>query len=302
MPAFPALTELADNYPLPSNATYKGGITKLHQATTGLLGTTGNAADARTALGIGDVITFRGKQINGGFTVNQLQLSGTVTLSAGQYGHDGWKAGASGCTYTVATSNNITTLTITAGSLQQVIDGAKIDGGVHCLSWTGTAQGKIGAGSYGATGINSTSLTAGSNVTVEFSTGTLSMVQFEQGTVPTPTERRPYPAELLLCQQYFWQLNGNTIYAHGQVNGSGSALIFFQFPTQMKTNPSVTANLVSVTDSGGSSISLGAVAISAGGNSTTTLAVSGATGLTAGNATLFIGASVASFIAFSARL
>lgn len=48
----PALTELADAYPLPSNATFKAGITKLLNYATGLLGSTGNQAEARALLGI----------------------------------------------------------------------------------------------------------------------------------------------------------------------------------------------------------------------------------------------------------
>jgi len=114
--------------------------------------------------------------INGNFQVNQRVVSGTVTLAAGAYGHDRWKAGASGCTYTFSTSANITTLTITAGSLQQVIEGINLTTGTYTLSWTGTAQGKIGAGSLSASGVTG-SVTGGSNITIEFETGTLSKVQ-----------------------------------------------------------------------------------------------------------------------------
>lgn len=140
--------------------------------------------------------------INGSFGINQRGVSGTVTLSAGAYGHDRWKAGASGCTYTFATSENVTTLTISAGSLIQVIEGLNLNSGTYTLSWTGTAQGKIGAGSYAGSGVTGTA-TGGTNLNIEFGTGTVSLVQFEPGSVATPFERRPFTTELQLCQRYF---------------------------------------------------------------------------------------------------
>ena len=139
--------------------------------------------------------------INGNFQVNQRAVSGTVTLAAGVYGHDRWKAGASGCTYTFATANNITTLTISAGSLIQVIEGNNLFTGTYTLSWVGTAQGKIGGGSYDSSGVTGTPA-GGSNLNIEFNTGTLSLVQFEPGSVATPFERRPFGTELMLCQRY----------------------------------------------------------------------------------------------------
>lgn len=144
----------------------------------------------------------RNRIVNGAFGVNQRAVSGTVTLGAGAYGHDRWKAGASGCTYTFSTTANVTTLTISAGSLQQVIEGVNLQSGTHVLSWTGTAQGKIAAGAYSASGVTGTA-TGGTNLTVEFNTGTLSNVQFEPGTAATPFAWRPYAMELEMCQRYY---------------------------------------------------------------------------------------------------
>lgn len=176
----------------------------------------------------GGALASRNRIINGNFAVNQRGVSGTVTLSAGAYGHDRWKAGASGCTYTFATSGGATTLTITAGSLQQVIEDVNVPLGTNTcvLSWSGTAQGKIGGGSFSASGTTA-SVTGGSSLTIEFNTGTLSRVQFEQGSTATPFEHRSYALELALCQRYYeetgsgdgtigvfgYNLSSNSIYA-----------------------------------------------------------------------------------------
>lgn len=145
---------------------------------------------------------FRNAIINGNFGINQRGVSGTVSLAAGAYGHDRWKAGASGCTYTFATSENVTTITISAGSLIQVVEGLNLMTGTYSLSWQGTAQGKIGAGSYGNSGITG-AVTGGTNLNIEFGTGTLSLVQLEKGSVATPFEFRSIGQELQLAQRYY---------------------------------------------------------------------------------------------------
>ena len=181
---------------------------------------------------------FRNAIINGNFAVNQRGASGAVTLSAGDYGHDRWKAGASGCTYTFATSANVTTLTIAAGSLVQVIEGASLFSGTYTLSFTGTAQGKIGAGSFGDSGITG-SVTGGTNLNIEFGTGTVSQVQLEAGSVATPFERRPVGTELALCQRYYYSptsaisLRIATTTASVQPLNSG----FIAFPVTMRGAP-----------------------------------------------------------------
>ena len=143
----------------------------------------------------------KNKVINGNFSINQRSVSGTVTLAAGAYGHDRWKAGSSGCTYNFSTTENVTTLTITAGTLVQVIEGLNLQSGTHILTWIGTAQGRIDSGAYGASGITGTAV-GGTNQSIEFSTGTVSKVQYEEGTIATPFEHRPIGLELELCQRY----------------------------------------------------------------------------------------------------
>jgi hypothetical protein len=179
--------------------------------------------------------------INGNFGINQRGVSGTVTLSAGVYGHDRWKAGASGCTYTFATSNNVTTIDISAGSLVQVIEGINLESGTYTLSWTGTAQGKIGAGSFGNSGITGAAV-GGTNLNIEFGTGTVSLVQFELGTVVTPFERRQFGQELALCQRYFYQTTVQSSWG----NSDSFAMAFFYHPVEMRAAPTRTPISVSL--------------------------------------------------------
>jgi hypothetical protein len=187
-------------------------------------------------------LSNRNKIINGNFGINQRAVSGTVTLSAGVYGHDRWKAGASGCTYTFATSANVTTITISAGSLVQVIEGLSLQSGTHVLSWTGTVQMTIDGGSAGNSGMTGT-LTGGTNATVETSgTGTLSLVQLEAGDTATPFEMRTIGQELALCQRYYTFENGslgaNSFFSGNVTSGSPYyANVFFK--QSMRTAPTI---------------------------------------------------------------
>lgn len=181
--------------------------------------------------------------LNGAFQINQRSLSGTVTLAAGGRGHDMWKAGASGCTYTFATVGGLTTITISAGSLQQVIEGSNLPYGTNTcvLSWYGTAQGKIAAGAYGDSGVTS-SVTGGSNLTVEFGTGTLTKVQLELGSVASAFLRRAYQTELTLCRWYYWEETPNSVFASGEMNGTTTAICCYKYPFGgMRATPTLAA-------------------------------------------------------------
>ncbi len=186
----------------------------------------------------GQLAGTHNKIINGNFGVNQRAVSGTVVLTAGQYGHDRFKAGASGCIYTFATSANVTTLTISAGSLVQVIEGINLFSGSVVLSWAGTAQGKIGGGSYGVSGVLGTA-TGGTNMSVEFGTGTLSKVQLEYGVTPSVFEHRPYGMELALCQRYFYKIENhqNSYVVAYTDNGTIALSQPVSLPVPMRTTP-----------------------------------------------------------------
>lgn len=206
-----------------------GGTPLAKEATV----TSGLAGKADAGINFG----FKNRIINGNFNVNQRGVSGTVTLAAGAYGHDRFKAGASGCTYTFATSDNVTTLTISAGSLIQVIEGLNLETGTFCLSWVGTAQGKIGAGSYSASGVTG-SITGGTNTNVEFNTGTLSKVQLEVGSSATPFDTRAYGTELALCQRYFENVSFGATGCARWVSQDWTGYV--SFAVSKRANPTIT--------------------------------------------------------------
>ena len=151
-------------------------------------------------------VGFKNRVIDGGFIINQRGYTSGTSLSSGSYGHDRWKGGGSGGTYTFTQGSTgvNTTITITAGSIQQVIEGCNMpEGGTYTLSWTGTAQGKIAGGSYSSSPVSATGLTAGANCTIEFNTGTLGNVQVEYGSTATSFDYRPFGTEVSLCERYY---------------------------------------------------------------------------------------------------
>ncbi len=231
------------------------------QGATGATGTTGatGATGSTGPVGPTGVTTgFRNRLINGNFANNQRgQVSG-IALTAAAYGHDLRKAGVSGCTYTFAAVGIDTTATITAGTLTQVIEAANVEGGTYTLSWTGTAQARVyqgaPAGSYAASPITVTGLTAATNTIVEFNIGSVGQARFEFGTLATPFERRGIGAELLLCERYYAKSFGSGVtpaqglgsvanaVTFGQYNGGGGNQMapWIPFAVRMRAVPTIT--------------------------------------------------------------
>ena len=188
----------------------------------------------------GGPIGRRNTIINGNFGVNQRGVSGTVSLSAGEYGHDRWKAGASGATYTFSTSGGVTTVDISAGSLIQVVEDVNVVTDTYVLSWEGTAQGKIGGGLFGDSGVTG-AVTGGSNLNIEFGTGTVSKVQLEVGDTATDFEHRSFGEELALCQRYYQEFGLKGVSGPGNTTtqGNNTAKLILKLPVDMRSNPSV---------------------------------------------------------------
>lgn len=218
-------------------------------------GGTGGAspAAARTALGL-DGYVFRNRLRNASFAINQRRVSGTVSLSAGQYGHDGVKGGGSGCTYTFSTTGIDTTISISSGSLILPIDASLCEGGSYVLSHAGTAQARVwqgtgtsGSGAYSnasiAAPLSVTGLSAATQVNVEFSTGTVLRPQLEVGAMATAFERRSLDVEFMVCQRYYWQMNTvnqGTLLCSGSSN---SVQFNISFACAMRSAPTVSHNL-----------------------------------------------------------
>ena len=155
------------------------------------------------AVNLGQLYGLRNRIINGNFAVNQRGYVSGTALSAGTYAHDRWKAGASGCTYTFTTVTNGQQIDITAGSLQQVIEGASMEGGTYTLSWSGTALGSINGSVATSSPITVSGVSSSTNLTVEFGAGTLGEVQLQPGSAVLPFEQFPYGMLIALCQRYY---------------------------------------------------------------------------------------------------
>ncbi len=241
-----------------TSAQQKLNFSALRNFLADLLGT--DSADkqaARVAMGLGaySLMSGRNRIINGGFSINQRGYVSAAATTAGQYTLDRWKVtGTGGITF--STTNNKTTVTIPAGqTLQQVIEGLNLEGGAYVLSWQGTAQGRVGSGSYGASGSVTAAVVGGTNTTVEFNAGTVTDVQFELGTVVTPFERVEYGEQLRRCQRYYYrQINymGQTAPYNSESTGArgtaaATAIVYRMMrphPVEMRATPTVSfANL-----------------------------------------------------------
>ena len=239
-------------------------------------------------------VGLKNRVIDGGFVLNQrVYVSGTA-LASGVYAHDRWKAGSSGCTYTFtqgALGVN-TTITITAGSLTQIIEGCNVaEGGTYVLSWTGTAQGRLNGGTYGASGtVTITGWTPGTNLPVEFNTGTVGSVQLEKGSIATSFDYRDYGREFIMCQRYLPVVStpANAYMYTGQVFGTTNVQCFIPFATPARVTPTgilVTGTVQFAQANGGvnGSIIFNASTIYAGG-----VQSSGASGFVTGNASCLV--------------
>ena len=201
----------------------------------------------------GQLAGFRNVIINGNFQVNQRGYVSGAAVGTNLYAHDRWKMAASADTYTFATALNVTTVTVPAGKvLRQVIEGVNLQSGTYTLSWEGTAQGKIGAGAYGVSGITG-SIVGGTNTTIEFGPGTVSQVQFEAGAIATPFENRPIGTELALCQRYYYRvISDSTAYCFGTgySPSATSTRVHIVFPVPMRASVTAVEQSGTATDYG----------------------------------------------------
>jgi hypothetical protein len=235
-----------------------GTFNTLTVVTSASVGGTLNVGNGLTTAAIngGQLAGFRNRIINGNFAINQRVYSSGSTLSSGTYGHDRWKAGASGGDYSFTQSANGCTITIAAGkTLIQVVEGANLEGGTYVLSWSGTAQARYAvnsstpSGTYASSPITITGQSASLGMSVEFDDGTLSGVQLELNSTATPFEQRGITTELSLCQRYFCKTfpqsvapaNGlGTAYFLGYSPNTANPSTIWKYPVTMRTTPTVT--------------------------------------------------------------
>ena len=246
-------------------------------------------------------VTKRNFLINGAFQINQGGYVSAAVLAAAAYGHDQWKAGASGGDYSFTQSTGSTTITIAAGKslIQPIGDVRRHGGGSYVLAWTGTAQARAGvntltpAGSYAASPLLITGQTDGTVMSVEFNTGTLSGVSLTEGNVAPPFQLPDYATELAACQRYVRLLGDASTsenYANGQCTGTTTATFVVQLNPVMRIAPALTHS-GSLAVYNASSGLISATAIVLGGSSTprsAVLNVTVASGLVAGNATTLV--------------
>jgi hypothetical protein len=217
-PAFPKNTAFNKNFGTGSGDVAAGNHSHAISLNTFAVGDLGNVSEAGRAEGYALTWSVAAAQweprpqasgggsgrfglrnliANATFRINQRQNFAT-TLAAGVYCYDRWRAGASGCTYSLLG----TAMTITAGSIAQTINGASIaEAGPYSLSWEGTASATVNGAPV--TNGGQVMLTPAANVVVAFAGGTLAKPQLEQNPTPTPFEQRPIELEMQLCLPYY---------------------------------------------------------------------------------------------------
>ena len=160
------------------------------------------------------------------------------------------------------------------------------------------------AGSWtGNTNINATGAVSviGTLNATWFITG----VQLEVGSVATPFERRPFGAELVLCQRYLPKVGFDTDdqIGVGQATGSNTWAIQIPHIVQPRVAPTGisagTASNFNVINSTASGVAVTAINFSAGGLSGSRVTGSVSSGLTAGNATILRAENSSGFILFT---
>lgn len=261
---------------------------KTYRAKNATSGTTRPGLDAANWVvtqGQGDVIlngsqfAFRNHVINGCFNIvqralNSMQIGYSSNLPLGTYTEfDRWKAGTANTTVTLVGGPHAVdysyityphTITITAGTIRQILERINMPAGTYYVTWSGTAQGRVsagtgaGSGAYAASGFSFVA-SGTSDYSLEFNTGTLTNVQVERGAI-TPFEFRNPILELELCRRYFWagqelELGTLLVDKYGQASDQLAGLIvesvdtpgFRVAPTLIAAGGVAATNLTSAT-------------------------------------------------------
>jgi len=189
------------------------------------------------------------KVINGEGRVNQRAAASGTSLASGAYFLDRWRSTAATNAVTWSGSDDTgRVMTVPASkSIATTLERRDLPAGDYILGHAGTAQGRVynvGATppSYAAMPVTVT-LDGSADVVVEFSAGTVSEVQLVPGSTLPEFTRRPYAAELALCQRYHFRLVGSATdvrVAMGVQASTTLADVLISFPVPMRTTPAVT--------------------------------------------------------------
>ncbi|HEV7370625.1 hypothetical protein [Arenibaculum sp.] len=183
------------------NADWFNGIQEELAAAIEGTGATLNAASSTQLLEAIRALappSFRNLLINAAFLVNQrVYVSGAATMASNQYTLDRWRVVTNGQSVAFSADE----IVAPAGGVEQVVEGSNIETGSYVLDWLGTATATVNGVLVAKRG--AVSLTSGSDATVRFIGGAVRCPQLERGTIATPFERRPFGAELALCQRYY---------------------------------------------------------------------------------------------------
>jgi hypothetical protein len=135
-------------------------------------------------------------------------------------------------------------------------------------------------------------------------------VQVEAGSTATAfstASGNSIQGELAMCQRYYWRATSPTnytSYANGQAYSSTQAVMVVYNPVPMRTGAaSIEYTLLGAYNSAGSPIAITSIALLYVAPITSTLAISVASGLTAGNATILSAQnSTSAYLGFSAEM
>jgi hypothetical protein len=135
-------------------------------------------------------------------------------------------------------------------------------------------------------------------------------VQLEVGSVATPFERRPYGTELMLCQRYYYRVNGTESgdrFAMAFNDSTTIATSLFHFPVTMRAKPTAleqsgTASDYSIAHQTTATTCSSVPSLSNALFNTSTVSLQVSSGLTAGQASQARAATTSAFFAWSAEL
>ena len=180
---------------------------------------------------------IRNKLINSLALLNQRgYVSGTATTGANQYTIDRWRVVVSGQNISYVNGGGYGIVTAPAGGVEQPISADEIDGGTYFLTWNGTATATVNG--TAVTNGGSIAITANTQVTVRFISGTFDHPQFEIGGV-TPYQHIDTSIESLRAYRYAFGEGSNSGGMSGVCTATG-ATVTVKFPTTMRVAPTYT--------------------------------------------------------------